>query len=927
MTNPASHATVDPSAPTILPPAPTPPSTPAAPRTESAVVRETPGNWIGPYKLIQVIGEGGFGSVFMAEQERPVQRKVALKIIKLGMDTMQVMARFEAERQALAMMDHPSIAKVFDAGATETGRPYFVMEFCQGDSMTDYCEQAKLSIPDRLNLFIQVCQAVQHAHTKGIIHRDIKPSNVLITNQDGKALPKVIDFGIAKATASKLTDRTYFTEHRQLIGTPEYMSPEQAEGSLDIDTRTDVYSLGVLLYELLTGTTPLESRTLRSADYGDISRIIREVEPPKPSLRLSAITMAPARKNGHSSVAAPAPALPSDRKSRAFRRELDWIVMKALEKDRLRRYDSASEFASDLQRYIKNEPVIAAPASKAYRIKKFVVRHKFGVTAAALVALALALGITATTASLVRAVRAERVAAREAKTSGEALQFLVGLFAVNDPSEAQGNTITAMEILDKGAQRIRTELADQPESQATLMATMGIVYRSLGAYRKAEPLLKDALAQRRALTTKPDPKIADTLNDLAKLWVIKGEFGPAENLYDEALAIYRAAYGEEHASIAQSLNDKAFLLTKKGDLKGADAMYRKALDMRKRLLVPETKAIADSTHNLAMNIFDQGDADTALPLLGDALTIRKKLFGRVHPDVVESLSGLGNVLYTQGKYDLAIPYFRESLDVQKKLVFDADHPDVAMAMNNLAFVLHDSGDLSGAETMYRDVLEMQRRLFRDADGKPTDHPEIAQVLNNLAAVLHDKKELSEAEKTARESLDMYRRIHQGKEHIDIAQGLNNLARWIQEKGDLPEAESMFREALAMRRKLLGDKHRSVAISMTGLANVIVEQRKYEDGLAKAAEARDACIGAFPEGHWRIAVARGVEGAALAGLGRYQEAEPLLTESYKNLQTDKGAAMYLGDARQRLFTMYTAWNKPESAAIYRPTDPELPRNGP
>jgi serine/threonine protein kinase len=356
--------------------------------TLAAPPREGPGTRIGPYKILQLIGEGGFGSVFMAEQEKPVQRKVALKIIKLGMDTKAVIARFEVERQALALMDHPNIARVLDAGATENGRPYFVMELCKGEAVVEYCDKNNLSIHDRLDLFAQVCTAVQHAHTKGIIHRDIKPSNVLVSTQDGRPHAKVIDFGIAKATASKLTEKTLFTEHRALIGTPEYMSPEQAEGSLDIDTRTDVYSLGVLLYELLTGTTPFTSHELRSAAYAEIQRIIREVEPPKPSTRLSHNTETLA------SVAAHRHTEPK-KLGTVVRGELDWIVMKSLEKDRGRRYETANGLAMDIQRYLAGEAVLAAPPSTAYRFKKFIRRNRAVVTAGSAVAAALLIGAVA----------------------------------------------------------------------------------------------------------------------------------------------------------------------------------------------------------------------------------------------------------------------------------------------------------------------------------------------------------------------------------------------------------------------------------------------------------------------------------------------------------------------------------------------------
>jgi serine/threonine-protein kinase len=331
---------------------------------------EGPGTVIGPYKILQELGEGGFGIVYMAEQQEPVKRKVALKIIKLGMDTRQVIARFEAERQALAMMDHPNIAKVLDAGATDSGRPFFVMELVRGIPITEYCDSNNLSTNERLQLFVPVCQAVQHAHQKGIIHRDVKPSNVLVTLHDGKPVPKVIDFGIAKATNQQLTEKTVFTAFRQFIGTPEYMSPEQAEMSgLDIDTRTDIYSLGVLLYELLTGTTPFGSKLLREAAYGEVQRIIREVEPDRPSTRLS--TMG----EQLTSVARHRRAEPRIL-SRMLRGDLDWIVMKALEKDRTRRYETPSGLAADIERHLADEPVLAGPPGAAYRLRKFARRHK-----------------------------------------------------------------------------------------------------------------------------------------------------------------------------------------------------------------------------------------------------------------------------------------------------------------------------------------------------------------------------------------------------------------------------------------------------------------------------------------------------------------------------------------------------------------------
>jgi serine/threonine protein kinase len=363
---------------------------------EEKPLLEGPGALLGPYQLLEQIGEGGFGVVFLAEQQQPVRRKVALKVIKPGMDTRQVIARFEAERQALAMMDHPNIARVLDAGTSETGRPYFVMELVGGIPVTEFCDRNHLSVRERLELFVAVCQAVQHAHQKGIIHRDLKPSNILVTLHEGSPVVKVIDFGIAKALGEdRLTDKTLFTGFAQMLGTPLYMSPEQANMSgQDADTRTDIYSLGVLLYELLTGTTPFDKDRLKEASYDEIRRMIREEEPAKPSTRIStlgqaATTVSANRKSEPRSL------------SQLFRRELDWMVMKALEKDRSRRYDTASSFADDVQRYLNDEPVQACPPSAAYRFRKFARRNQGALITAAVVALSVLLAITGLATSMV----------------------------------------------------------------------------------------------------------------------------------------------------------------------------------------------------------------------------------------------------------------------------------------------------------------------------------------------------------------------------------------------------------------------------------------------------------------------------------------------------------------------------------------------
>ena len=433
-----------------------PPNDESGGATVVVPVTEKAGDRIGRYKLLQQIGEGGCGVVYMAEQEEPVRRRVALKVIKLGMDTKSVIARFEAERQALALMDHPNIAKVLDAGATETGRPFFVMELVRGIRITDYCDQNQLATQDRLDLFVQVCHAIQHAHQKGIIHRDIKPSNILVSLHDGVPVPVVIDFGIAKATEQKLTDKTLFTAFEQFIGTPAYTSPEQAEMSrLDIDTRSDIYALGVLLYELLTGKTPFDAATLLSAGLEEMRRIIREQEPVRPSTRLSVMVQSELTTTAQHRQA-DSPKLIS-----LLRGDLDWIVMKCLEKDRTRRYDSANGLAQDIERHLKHEPVLACPPSTAYKARKFIQRNQVMVGAGAVVVAVLVLGIVVSTWQAVRATRAEKTA-REKTSIAEAARLRAG--------EAARVADSQRDRAEKGEQRAKaSELSARQEAYASDM--------------------------------------------------------------------------------------------------------------------------------------------------------------------------------------------------------------------------------------------------------------------------------------------------------------------------------------------------------------------------------------------------------------------------------------------------------------------------
>ena len=689
---------------------------PPARPTEMNAADLRPGDRVARYKILETLGEGGFAVVYLAEQEMPIRRRVALKIIKLGMDTQQVIARFEAERQALAMMNHPGVAKVFDASITDTGRSYFVMEHVPGEPITEYCDRHRLSTQQRLELFMEVCDAVQHAHQKGIVHRDLKPSNVLVMIADGQAVPKVIDFGVAKALHQKLTERTLFTEQGQLIGTPEYMSPEQAERSgLDIDTRSDIYSLGVLLYELLTGALPFDPTTLRQAAFAEIQRIIREVEPPKPSTRLSSLsdestTYAQKRRADPRSLL------------RELRGDLDWITMKALEKDRTRRYPTASELAADLARHLKHEPVAAGPPSAAYRVKKYIRRHRVGVTAGAALALALLAGISGTSVGLVLATRAaadaEEARAAEAQQRREAEMQAAIAQAVNDflnddllaaaaPQE-QGLDVTMREVLEAASKKIEGRFRDEPLVEASIRATLGSTYWRLGDYEAAEPYLAEALDLRRRELGEERPLVLTSMNNLAGLYRDMGRYEDAQPLYEKTLQIRRQRLGEAHPETLISMNNLAVLYIDQHQYPEAERLYLKTLQIRRRTLGQQHPGTLTSRNNLAGLYLRQQRYDKAEPLYVETLEIRRQLLGEAHPETLISMNNLALLYDRQGRYKNAEALYLETLQIKRR-VLGEEHPSTLVSTRNLASLYENQDRYGEAESLFSFAVAAAKR--------------------------------------------------------------------------------------------------------------------------------------------------------------------------------------------------------------------------
>ena len=916
---------------------------------------------IGPYKLLQVIGEGGMGSVWMAEQTHPVRRKVALKLIKAGMDSRQVVARFEAERQALALMDHPNIAKVFDAGTTDAGRPYFVMELVKGVPITRYCDEARLTPRQRLELFVPVCQAVQHAHQKGIIHRDLKPSNVLVALHDGRPVPKVIDFGLAKATHQALTDRTLFTEFGAVVGTVEYMSPEQAElNQLDVDTRSDVYALGVLLYQLLTGTTPLDRKRLVGAAIGEVLRRIREEEPPAPSTRLSQSGDA---LPGVAAVRGTEPV----RLTRLVRGELDWVAMKALEKDRSRRYESAGGLAHDVERYLRDEPVEAGPPGAAYRLRKFVRRHRGPVRAAAAIAVLLVAGLVGTTWGWLAAAnardaeawergRAERAEA-EARTDRDAAveqkrradeqaaiatavsDFLKKDLILQADSSAQADqgfpadpNLTVREALDRAAARIGERFQDQPLVEAAIRQAIAEAYWGVGEFERSLPHFERVLALREAHLGADHLDTIDALRGVAEAHRRAGRTAHALPMLERALAAERARPTPNEDALLATMNGLAGAYSATGRSRDALALWEEVARRRRVLSGPDHRDTLAAVHNLATAYVGAGRTEDGIALHEEVLRLKEAKLRPDHPDTLRTRASLAVAYVTAGRrLDEAVA-LQEGVWRARKAQLAPDHPDVLSSTNLVAWTYQETGRPADAIPLHEAT-----RAGRTAR-LGADHPDTLTSVHNLAWAHADVGRVGDAIPLFEDALKR-REAKLGtdnpstkstRSHLAVMRKLPpqsapyaarlSLAAGAQERGDLKAAETRGRMVVTARRRLMGADHPDLAGALVFLGRTQLLSRKFVEAESVTREALAILQKARPD-EAPTAGAASLLGGALLGQQRYAEAEPMLREGYEGMKSREAQipAAHKGrltEALERLVQLYDAWGKPDEATKWR-----------
>jgi tetratricopeptide (TPR) repeat protein len=802
---------------------------------------------IGPYRVRALIGEGAMGIVYEAEQERP-RRRVALKIIRPGVSTPAMLRRFEHEYEFLGRLQHDGIAQIYQAGIADAGvgpQPYFAMELVRGRRLDEFARLKELTLEQRLTLVAEIADAVQHAHHRGIIHRDLKPANILVTETGN---PKVLDFGLARAAQAELQS-TVQTLAGEVVGTMSYMSPEQVVGDMsELDTRSDVYALGVILYELLSGRVPFD---VSRKSLPEAVRIIREDEP----ARLSSITRA----------------LPTD---------VETIVGKALEKDKLRRYGSAAELAEDIRRFLRNEPIVARRPSASYQLKKFAHRHKGLVGGAIAVLIALIAGVVVSTWQAVRASRAERIAqtradeAQAEKAKAEAVtKFVTEMLSSADPAQARGREVTVRAALDEAARKIDAgAMKDQPEVEVAVRNAIGTTYEGLGVFEQAERQLRTALdLQSRS---RPNPVVrADTDARLANVLYKLQRHADAKPYAEEAVRLRMEALGLRHPDTASSLDDLGGVLYGMGDLTGAEAKLREALAIRREVLSPDDPQLSTSLNNVGFILQEKGNLKDAETMFLESLAIDRQRLGNDHPEVAIKLVNLSRLNNGQQKFDAAEPFAREAVAIRRK-VLGNDHPALVNALDHLATALEDRRP-DEASTIRREGLAIARARFGEG------HQETARLQSNLAFALYKQGAYQEAASLYRSAADTYAKTIGAEDSVTLLAQLG-LARSLNGAGDFRGAEARARDALATYRKL--SNTREIASAHQALGDALAGQRRYVEAVTALREAVDT----FEKGGrmrtpWYKSAAVSSLGAALAQTGDRAEAERLLIAGYEGLR--------------------------------------------
>ena len=833
------------------------------------------------FELVRKLGEGGMGQVWLAEQLAPVRRQVAVKLIKAGMYDEAVVQRFQSERQSLAIMDHPAIAKVFDAGTTPQGQPYLVMEYVPGLPITDYCDQHKLSIKDRLELFIHACEGVQHAHQKAIIHRDLKPSNILVIEVDGKPVPRIIDFGLAKTTAPQVSDE--YTQLGQFIGTPGYMSPEQVNLSArDIDTRTDVYTLGVVLYVLLTGLQPFETKRREKPSLEEWLRQLREEEPPNPSTKVSG-------DKDTSSATADARRTEPKQLISQLRGDLDWITMKALERDRTRRYGTPSELAADLQRFLRHEPVIARPDSTGYRLRKYIRRHRVAMSVGAGVLLVLlvfsvvqALQLRETTRERDHAKQERDRANQERDRATRIATFMSNMFKVPDPSETRGNSVTAREILDRAANDIGTGLAQDPDVQSQMLHEMAGTYNNLGLHARAHELAQRALDARQSLHGADDPKTLESMTQLGLILHMEGHDADAEPLDRRALADERRVLGADDPLTLESADDLAMVLKPLGRFPEAEKLAREVVDTSTRRLGPESALTLRAQNHLASILFYEGHAADAEKVLRPALDVERRVWGSDHPETMKALAMLAISLHHENHFAEAESLYREVLAASER-VLGTEHPSTAIAMSNLASILADEGHSPESLNLQRQALAIFSRTLGP------DHPSTLMCELNLTRGLRSEGQLQEAERMQRQILATQIRAH-GAEYPDTLLAESELAKTFFLERRYAEAEKLAQDTFDIQLRKLGPRHRDVLDTLQRLGMAMALNHHYPQAKLLFTDVIDKARGAQGSGNpWYVwyafACTAAVSNHADDALGYLQEAADRGLKDADGLATD------------------------------------------